>query len=181
MTRKTESLAYPTNPLAAIRELGALDTRPSSTLPVGYDHIAHESPPEGTRSPSRHQLAARPMPATGSAVANTGGSEGGSVTGSERQSAPRERRQQPAGREATNPSDKESGGRGNLIGTAVRSILAQPYSTDPGKGPFTTSTVKIPTEIWERLGWVSAWTARPKQEIIAEALKDYLVKFLKGG
>lgn len=63
---------------------------------------------------------------------------------------------------------------------AVREMLSRPYTCDPGKGPFTVSTVKVPTEVWERLGWVSAWTGRPKQEIIADALKEHLGKVLKG-
>src|SRR5262245_720448 len=158
MTRKNDSLAYPADPLAAIRELQALDARPGGALPVGRDPVAQESPPGGPRSPSRRQPGPPPTPATRSAV-----------------------RPHPAGREPTNSSYEEPGGRGDFIGEAVRTMLAQPYSSDPGKGPFTVSTVKIPTEIWERLCWVSAWTARPKQEIIADALKDHFVKFLKGG
>lgn len=43
----------------------------------------------------------------------------------------------------------------------------------------TVSTVKIPTEVWERLGWVAALTGRKKQDIIAEALKDYFRAVLK--
>jgi hypothetical protein len=63
---------------------------------------------------------------------------------------------------------------------AVREMLSRPYTSDPNKGPFTVSTVKVPTEVWERLGWVSTWTGRPKQEIIADALKEHFVKVLKG-
>jgi hypothetical protein len=63
---------------------------------------------------------------------------------------------------------------------AVLAMLSRPYTSDLGKGPFTVSTVKVPTEVWERLGWVSAWTGRPKQEIIADALKDHFAKVLKG-
>jgi len=62
---------------------------------------------------------------------------------------------------------------------AVRKMLSLPYTSDPKKGPFTVSTVKIPTDVWERLGWVSAWAGRPKQEIIADALREHLVKVLK--
>jgi hypothetical protein len=39
--------------------------------------------------------------------------------------------------------------------------------------------VKIPTEVWERLGWLSAWAERPKQEIIADALREHFVRILK--
>jgi hypothetical protein len=58
-------------------------------------------------------------------------------------------------------------------------MLARPYTSDPRKGPFTVSTVKIPTEVWERLGWLSAWAGQPKQEIIADALREHFVRILK--
>jgi predicted DNA-binding protein len=58
-------------------------------------------------------------------------------------------------------------------------MLSQPYKADPKKGPFTVSTVKIPTEVSERLGWVATLTGRAKQEILAEALKDYFAKVLE--
>jgi hypothetical protein len=63
---------------------------------------------------------------------------------------------------------------------AVRAMLARPFTSDPRKGPFTVSTVKIPTEVWERLGWLSAWAGRPKQEILADALREHLRTFFKG-
>jgi len=59
-------------------------------------------------------------------------------------------------------------------------MLSLPYTADPRKGPYTVSTVKIPTEVWERLGWAASLTERPKQEISAEALNDYYSKILNG-
>ena len=56
---------------------------------------------------------------------------------------------------------------------AIFELLDKPYSLDPLKGPFTVSTLKIPTALSERLGWVSTLTGKPKQEIVAEALKLY--------
>jgi hypothetical protein len=77
------------------------------------------------------------------------------------------------------PAEHESGGQRHSIADAVRAMLARPYTSDPRRGPFTVSTVKVPTEVWERLGWLSAWTGRPKQEIIADALREHFVRILK--
>ncbi|MBX9625556.1 MAG: hypothetical protein K2X82_17245 [Gemmataceae bacterium] len=63
---------------------------------------------------------------------------------------------------------------------AVWAMLGRPYTADPEKGPFTVSTVKIPAEVWERLGWLSKWTGRAKQDILADALKDHFAKVVKG-
>lgn len=60
---------------------------------------------------------------------------------------------------------------------AILDLLEKPYSVNPLEGPFTVSTLKIPTVISERLGWVSSLTGRPKQEIVAEALKLYFETF----
>ena len=60
----------------------------------------------------------------------------------------------------------------------MREMLAKPYRFDPKKGPFTVSTVKIPTEVWERLGWAATLTDRPKQEIISDALKEYFARLV---
>jgi hypothetical protein len=61
----------------------------------------------------------------------------------------------------------------------MREMLAKPYSFDPKKGPFTVSTVKIPTDVWERLGWAAVLTDQPKQDIIAVALKNYFATLLR--
>ena len=67
------------------------------------------------------------------------------------------------------------------LGDAVRELLDRPYATAGARVPVTVSTVKIPTEVWERLGWVAALTGRTKQDLIAEALKAYFRVVLKGG
>jgi hypothetical protein len=59
---------------------------------------------------------------------------------------------------------------------AILQMLGKPYAADHGKGPFTVTTVKIPTEVWERLGWTASLTGQAKQEIIASALKEYFHK-----
>jgi hypothetical protein len=66
------------------------------------------------------------------------------------------------------------------IAEAVRTLLARPYAATAEKGPFTVSTVKIPAEVWERLSWLSKWTGRAKQDIIADALREHFAKVLRG-
>jgi hypothetical protein len=160
MTRKTESLAYPTNPLAAIRELHDLDAQPADV-----------AVPQVERRSETTSATALPRPlATGGAVVNEVGSEVASATGRARRNRPRLPEHAPRPIE---PND-----RTDPLRLAVRELLARPYAADAKAGPFTVSTVKIQTEVWERLGWVSTLTDRPKQEILAEALKDYFEKIL---
>ena len=160
MTRKTESLAYPADPLAAIRELHDLDAQPAGVAAA----------PAARRSETTSATALPRQQATGGAVVDEGGNEVGSATG-------RARRNRPPLPEPA-PRPVEPNGQGDPLRLAVRELLARPYTADPKAGPFTVSTVKIPTEVWERLGWVSTLTGRPKQEILAEALKDHFVKIL---
>src|SRR5262249_41744091 len=145
-------------PLAAIRELHDLDVQPA---PVTV-------PPAHVRGETTSATALPRPPATGGAVVNEVGSEVGSATGRARRNRPR--LPEPA------PKPVEPKEQGDPLRLAVRELLARPYVADAKAGPFTVSTVKIPTEVWERLGWVSTLTDRPKQEILAEALKDYFEK-----
>jgi hypothetical protein len=57
---------------------------------------------------------------------------------------------------------------------AILQVLSQPFQGDPLKGPFTVTTVKVPTVIWERVALFSQLTGENKQEILAKALKDFL-------
>src|SRR5262245_43002719 len=172
MNRKTESLSYPTNPLAAIRELQELDARPK----LASKSNQAEKPPVVALPTSRAVASA-----TGSDESSTTDSDETDATSSKESSAPQVRRRKAA------PAKKEPGDKPDLNETAgpmagaVREMLSQPYTADPRKGPFTVSTVKIPTEVSERLGWVAALTGKAKQEILAEALKDYFAKVLKEG
>jgi predicted DNA-binding protein len=47
---------------------------------------------------------------------------------------------------------------------------------EPGllHGPFQAGTVRMPAELWKRVGWIASFTGRTKQEIIGEALLAYL-------
>src|SRR5262245_40642193 len=127
MTRKTESLSYPSNPLAAIRELQELDAKPngvatsraqSERTPVALPASSEVASPESSEV----------TPATSSEVASaTGSKRAGPVPGRRAKGA------EPAVPEQASP-----------LASAVREMLSEPYTSDPKKGPFTVSTVKIP-------------------------------------
>lgn len=202
--RKTDSLAVPSDPLAALRALQDLDARPPSPPQQTPAGPATALPPTGVTGSGG-------APDTGSPV----GSAGGGTPAGARDSAPAQRRAGadgsandrgggPGGPAASEADSAEPrGGEGtdtalraprprkpdpawpeekpvDPMADAVRAMLARPYTTDPEKGPFTVSTVKIPAEVWERLGWLSKWTGRAKQDIIADALKDHFAKVVKG-
>lgn len=97
---------------------------------------------------------------TGSTTTNTTSSKVGSATGAE------------AGEAAAAPE------RANPLDGALRAMLAQPYAGDPRKGPFTVTSMKLQTEIAERLGYAAALTKQPKQEIVSEALRLYFERLL---
>jgi hypothetical protein len=93
------------------------------------------------------------------------GSEESSATGSEVAHTTKPKRVRVVRPEAEETDDP--------LTSAVREMLGKPYASDTDKGPFTVSTVKMPSEVWERLGWVSKLIGKTKQDIIAEALKGY--------
>ena len=122
--KKTEALTFPTNPLAAMRELQDLDPPPPE-IPTP------EPPPEDSEqieSPisSFRQIETPP----------------------------------------TRTIDP--------VRQAILQVLAEPFIGDPLKGPFTVTTVKVPTVIWERLALFAQLTGEHKQEILAKALKEFL-------
>lgn len=160
--KKTQSLSYPADPLAAIRELQALDRRPEPVPPE----------PPGPPAAVAGEVALPVAPATGSEAGADPGPEGEGPTkagGGRKRETPR-RPEPPA--TAEEPKD--------VMERAILDMLGRPYAADPAKGPFTVTTVKVPAEVWERLGWASSLTGRPKQEIIALALKDWFAKLAKG-
>lgn len=171
LPRKTQSLAYPSDPLAAIRELQNLDAVPNTVATNPESAVDHD-PIVGPQSVESASVAALPVaPTTGSAVALATSSAASSVEPKARKvaSSPGESKRSP----------DESQGTGDPMAEALNEMLAKPYTADAKKGPFTVSTVKIPTEVWERLGWLSAVSERPKQEIIADALKTHFRQVLK--
>jgi hypothetical protein len=56
---------------------------------------------------------------------------------------------------------------------ALLEMLKKPYSSEP---QFTVTSVKIETEVLQRLGWVSTLTGEAKQDIVSSALKEYFQK-----
>ncbi len=184
MTRKTESLSYPKNPLVALRELQELNDLPpvangndptsngiAEALPRSSATSSEVAPLDSSESASATRSATSSPES--SATANATGSDDGSATSS----ATRKRKQTTRTKEDASPDDAAD--TGDPLTAAVRQMLSRPYTSDPRKGPFTVSTVKIPTEISERLGWVATLTGKAKQEILADALKDYFAKVLK--
>jgi hypothetical protein len=57
---------------------------------------------------------------------------------------------------------------------ALSQLLSTPLESDFLKGPFQAGTVRMPTELWKRVGWIASFTGRTKQDIIGEALLAYL-------
>jgi hypothetical protein len=77
----------------------------------------------------------------------------------------------------TPPADQAADA--NPMQQAVLDMLARPYGPETMKGPHTVTTMKIPTDIWDRLGMVCILTGQTKQDIIAEALRDHFAKLLE--
>jgi hypothetical protein len=169
--KKTESLAYPSNPLAAMRELQELDPVPQP--PKADEPVASSQEASTTTLPVAN--------ATSSEVGSEPGSKPVNATGDTRQveaKPPQFRYRRKRAKEDAGGSEDEADA-GNPMERALLQMLSQPYASDPGKGPFTVTTVKIPTELWERLGWVSSLTGKTKQDIISEALRERFEKVVK--
>lgn len=188
MTRKTESLSYPKNPLVALRELQELNdlppvangndstaTRAAEALPQSSATSSVVAPEEGNET--AHATSRVPSSPESSETADATRSDDSSATSSATQT----RKRKPTTRTNDEEPPGDSVATNHPLAAAVRQMLSRPYTADPRKGPFTVSTVKIPTEVSERLGWVATLTGQAKQEILADALKDYFAKVLKEG
>src|SRR5262249_7348432 len=74
----------------------------------------------------------------------------------------------------------------NPVHHAMRQVLLQPFSDELRKGPTTATTIRLPSELWERLDMASTLLEQTKQDIhhkqdiIAEALKVYLTRIGRG-
>lgn len=189
MTRKTESLSYPKNPLVALRELQDLNDPPpvanghdsttkraAEALPQSSATSRVVAPADG--SDSAHATSSVPSSPESIETADATGSDNGSATSSVNQA--RKRKPTTRTKEEEEPPD-DTTSPSDPLAAAVRQMLSRPYTADPRKGPFTVSTVKMPTEVSERLGWVATLTGKAKQEILADALKDFFAKVLREG
>ena len=70
-------------------------------------------------------------------------------------------------------------GEGKVETAALSQLLAAPLDEDPSKGPFHAATVRMPIDVWKRVGWVASFKGRTKQEVIGEALISYLERVRK--
>ena len=157
MASKSESLSFPADPLAALRALQDLD--------------APAAPPREPPPPSRRRASPDHRPRRRPAA--------------EEVALPvARRRRSPRRGEGGEPRETSRSGRGThptRWATPSASSWPGPTRARGARVPVTVSTVKIPTEVWERLGWVAAITGRTKQDLIAEALKGYFRVVLEGG
>ena len=92
---------------------------------------------------------------------------------------PADRRREPEGAHPPTPTTDLA--PDNPLETALREMLANPYTSDLGKGPFTVTSMKLQTEISERLCCASALLKRPKQDIVSESLRLYFERILQEG
>lgn len=78
------------------------------------------------------------------------------------------------------PVDADGGNPEDPVRTAMLHALRQAYTSDLSRGPSTATTIRIPTEIWLRLDMACTLENQTKQDIIAEALKNYLRRIGRG-
>ena len=174
MVRKTQGLAYPSNPITAIRELQELNAVEPTPSPSPEPPTEPEDPYEDPK------VALQVVGADSSDVASAEGSEEALVDRSERSSAKGSRRRSATGSErGSKVASATATATDNPMRSAVVAMLGRPFPPELEKGPFTVTTVKIPTKIWERLSWLSSLTGQPKQEVIAEALKEHFKRTVK--
>ena len=172
MRRKTEGLTFPTDPLAAMRDLQNLDA-PTDTE-AEANNFAETQTQNGAHT-------------TSSTVVLPTSSTEGSVSRPASESVPRPN--DPLIGSAVSskvfhttssavvlPTSSTEGNATDPLRQAVLSLLAQPLAGDPTKGPFTVTSIKVHQQIWERLGHVAGVTGRNKQDLVAEALLDLFVK-----
>jgi hypothetical protein len=152
MSQKTASLSYPSDPLNAMRELQELNHKVPEAVPK------KDKPVQGN--------------VTSSEVANVTSSVAANVTDESPIPKPKVPRKERSPRPEIEDADP--------LSDALIQLIAKPYDSDDAKGPFTSTTVKIQTELWERLGYASTLTSKPKQELLAESLRDYFRKLVKG-
>jgi hypothetical protein len=174
MVRKMQGLAYPSNPMAAIRELQELNAVEPTPPPS----------PDPPTKPEEPIVALQVVGVDSSEVASADSNEEALAESSERSSAKGSRRRSATGSEraskvASATSSATVTDPDNPMHSAVVAMLGRPFSPELEKGPFTVTTVKIPTEIWERLSWLSSLTGQPKQEVIADALKEHFKRAVK--
>ena len=149
---KMKSLRVPRNPLARLQELEAEMTPAVAAGPSGA--AGHPETPRSsdarTHAPTNERTSERTLAAT-----------------DERANG----RANAATQERTHARTKEPDGAEKA---ALAQLLATPLEPGLLTGPFQAGTVRMPSELWKRVGWIASFTGRTKQEIIGEALLAYL-------
>jgi hypothetical protein len=142
------SLRVPRNPLARLQELEA-EMAPAvaagSSSAAGHPETARSSDAR-THAPTDERTSGHTRAATDER------------TSGRANAATQERTKEPDGAEKA----------------ALTQLLATPLEPGLLHGPFQAGTVRMPTELWKRVGWIASFTGRTKQDIIGEALWSYL-------
>jgi hypothetical protein len=145
---KMKSLRVPRNPLARLQELEAEVAPAMAAGPSGA--AGHTEIPSS--SDARMHAPANERT-------------------SERTRAATEERTSGRANAGTHARTKEPDG---VEKAALAQLLATPLEPGLLHGPFQAGTVRMPSELWKRVGWIASFTGRTKQEIIGEALWSYL-------
>lgn len=203
-TKKAGSLTFPSNPLAAMQELSALDAPIPSPAPEKENLEKENLPGSHVSDPPKMNTITVPEMNTTTLprvqeialpVANTTTLPESSTTRSERSVTPdrAERRRtgpKPTKQRGSAVSQTTSSAEGSATSSLVVSgtdpvrqamlgMLAQPYPAGMDEGVMTVTSVKIPKPIWERLEYARTITKKDKQDIIAEALRLYFDQIVK--
>lgn len=152
--KKTEGLSYPSNPLAAMRDLQELDAPTESPQPDG-SATQQQRKTSGNTATQQQQKQ--------------------SVSAKERVAR---RDPVPPAVPATSPDVPEPHGSA-AVRLAMLNTLLGPFESDLVKGATTATTLRLPTELWERLGMASAITGKTKQDLVSDALQIHLRKVAK--
>jgi hypothetical protein len=145
---KMKSLRVPRNPLARLQELEAEMTPAVAAGPSGA--AGHQETPRSSDSRTNAPTNERTL---------------------ERTRAATDERANGRANAGTHARTKEPDG---VEKAALAQLLATPLEPGLLHGPFQAGTVRMPTELWKRVGWIASFTGRTKQEIIGEALLAYL-------
>jgi hypothetical protein len=167
MRRKEDSLTVAMDPMAALRELQEIDL-PEASPPLPSGSTVASTPASTSDNTSDSIITHTSKPAktlkrshtrTGSTVQPHDNTSDSIVASSHNNSG-----------DYTN----------DPIKNGEWQVVQRPLSTSYRKGPFTTSSVRVPTEVWDRLKVVKNFLGVDQQDILADALADYFDKVRRG-
>ena len=188
MKKNQGSLTFPSNPLAAMRELQDLDAPPASTTATHEPVATHE--PIIVTPPAEDAIGLEDT--TDNTLAHTTSSI---VTLPTERLEPAEDKIKKPSTSARNTKSRNTTSNTTILPvtyttsntttlptsndslrTALLQTIQHPIAGDMSKGPFSVSSIKVHNTVWERLGYVAQLTGRNKQDLISEALLDLFVK-----